>query len=175
MSTWRRNGAGQLFSAAFGFAARSKKAALRPSLGRKPTPPRKRDGNPEQRCAADCPRSSTCHEAAKGAVPSQERTDDMICGNFTATDRGFHGEIRFFGLSEKVEILRIDDKASDKSPDYRIVAADDERIEFGVGWLKATKDQKPYASLKLNPVLAPDVHLRLVSTETTGKFELKVD
>ena len=99
----------------------------------------------------------------------------MICGNFKATDRGFHGEIRFFGLSEKVEILRIGDKASDKSPDYRIVAPDDERVEFGVGWLKATKDQKPYASLKLNPVLAPDVHLRLVSTETTGKFELKVD
>ena len=48
----------------------------------------------------------------------------MICGNFKATDRGFHGEIRFFGLSEKVEILRIGDKASDKSPDYRIVAAD---------------------------------------------------
>ncbi len=110
-----------------------------------------------------------------GAVPKQERTNDMICGNFKATDRGFHGEIRFFGTSEKVEILRVDDKASDKSPDYRIVAADDESIEFGVGWLKSARDGKPYASLKLNPVLAPDVHLRLVSTETTDKFELKVD
>lgn len=110
-----------------------------------------------------------------GAVPSQERTDDMICGNFTATDRGFHGEIRFFGLSEKVEIFRVGDKASDKSPDYRIVAADDERIELGVGWLKATRDEKPYVSLKLNPVIAPAVHLRLVGTEITGKFELKVD
>ena len=109
------------------------------------------------------------------AVPKQERIDDMICGNFTATDRGFHGEIRFFGLSEKVEILRIDDKASDKSPDYRIVAADDERIEFGVGWLKATQDKKPYASFKLNPVLAPVVYLRLVASDVTGKFELKAD
>lgn len=99
----------------------------------------------------------------------------MICGNFKATDRGFHGEIRFFGTSEKVEILRVEDKASDKSPDYRIVAADDENIEFGVGWLKSTRDGKPYASFNLNPVLAPDVHLRLVSTEITGKFELKVD
>lgn len=79
-----------------------------------------------------------------GAVPRQERNDDMICGNFKATDRGFHGEIRFFGSSEKVEILRIDEKASDKSPDYRIVAADNESIEFGVGWLKSGRDGKPY-------------------------------
>ncbi|WP_255211525.1 DUF736 domain-containing protein [Sphingopyxis granuli] len=117
----------------------------------------------------------TAIEAAMGAVPKQERTNDMICGNFKATDRGFHGEIRFFGTSEKVEILRVDDKASDKSPDYRIVAADDESIEFGVGWLKSARDGKPYASFNLNPVLAPDVHLRLVSTKVTGKFELKVD
>jgi len=55
----------------------------------------------------------------------------MICGNFTFTDDGFTGEIRFFGKREQVVLLPIEDQDNEKAPHFRIVAADDERIEFG--------------------------------------------
>lgn len=99
----------------------------------------------------------------------------MICGNFTTTDRGFHGEIRFFGFSEKVELLRIDGKESDRAPDFRIVAADDERVEFGPAWQNTSKAGRDYVSLKLNPVLAAPIYLRLVETRTAGKYVLLAD
>src|SRR5690606_2732761 len=93
-----RNGAGRFFSAAgyAGFASRSQKnrppppaTSFRPSGAGRSSPVR-----------------ATAIEAAMGAVPRQERTDAMLlCGNFTTTDHGFTGEIRFFGKREQV-VLR---------------------------------------------------------------------
>ena len=54
----------------------------------------------------------------------------MICGNFTSTDEGFTGEIRFFGKREQVVLLLIEDQDNEKAPHFRIVAADDERIDY---------------------------------------------
>lgn len=107
-----------------------------------------------------------------GAVPNQERTDDMICGNFNPTDCGYTGEIRFFGTREKVELRRIDGKDNEKAPDFRIVAADNERIEYGAAWQKTSKEGRDYISLKLNLVVAPPVYLRLFETEVAGEYEL---
>ena len=49
----------------------------------------------------------------------------MICGNFTTTDHGFSGEIRFFGKREQVVLLPIEGQDNEKAPHFRIVAADD--------------------------------------------------
>lgn len=96
----------------------------------------------------------------------------MICGNFIPTDRGYTGEIRFFGAREKVELVPVDGKDNDKAPDFRIVAADDGRIEYGAAWQKTSKEGRDYVSLKLNPVVAPPVYLRLFETEAGGEYEL---
>ncbi len=94
------------------------------------------------------------------AVPRQERTYDMISGTFISTDRGFIGEIRSFGVREKVELHRIA-KASDKAPDFRIHPADDERIDYGVAWQKVSKEGRDYISLKLTPLAGEPIYLRL--------------
>lgn len=96
----------------------------------------------------------------------------MICGNFITTERGFAGEIRFFGFREQVELRRVEGKENDKAPDFRIVAADDERIEFGAAWKKTSKEQRDYVSFKLNPVIGSPVYLRLFETEIADEYEL---
>jgi uncharacterized protein (DUF736 family) len=97
----------------------------------------------------------------------------MICGNFTTTEQGFTGEIRFFGFLEKVELRRIESKDSDKAPDFRIVPVDNLGIEFGAAWSKTSKEKRNYLSLKLCPVFGQPVYLRLFETvEDPGKFEL---
>jgi len=97
----------------------------------------------------------------------------MICGNFTSTDEGFTGEIRLFGKREHVVLLLIEDQDNEKAPHFRIVAADDERIEFGAAWRKTSKEGRKYISFKLNPVVDQPVYLRLFESETVaGEYEL---
>ena len=97
----------------------------------------------------------------------------MICGNFTHTDDGFSGEIRFFGQREQVVLRPIEGRDNEKAPDFRIVAADDERIEFGAAWKKTSKGERDYISFKLNPVIAQPVYLRLFPSEAVaGEYEL---
>ena len=97
----------------------------------------------------------------------------MICGNFVPTDRGYIGEIRFFGFREKVELHQVEGKDNEKAPDFRIHPADDERIEYGAAWRKTSKEGRNYVSLKLNPVVAQPVYLRLFESETVaGEYEL---
>ncbi len=95
----------------------------------------------------------------------------MISGNFTTTDRGYAGEIRSFGVREKVELHRVE-KASDKAPDFRIHPADDERIDYGAAWQKVSKEGRDYISLKLTPLGAPPIYLRLRATDEPGEYEL---
>ena len=99
----------------------------------------------------------------------------MIRGIFTTTNRGYTGEIRFFGTREQVELRPIDGKDNDKAPDFRIVAADDERIEFGAAWKKTSKEQRDYVSFKLTLPGGTPVYLRLFEYETTGDYELVSD
>lgn len=97
----------------------------------------------------------------------------LLCGNFTPTEDGFTGEIRFFGKREQVVLRPIEGQDNEKAPDFRIVAADDERIEFGAAWRKTSKGDRDYISFKLNPVAAPPVYLRLFESETVaGEYEL---
>jgi uncharacterized protein (DUF736 family) len=96
----------------------------------------------------------------------------MICGIFTTTERGYTGEIRFFGAREAVELRRVEAKDNDKAPDFRIHPADDERIEFGAAWAKTSKEGRDYISLKLTPAGGAPIYLRLFETETSGAYEL---
>jgi uncharacterized protein (DUF736 family) len=116
------------------------------------------------------------HRGRDGRGPEARREDIMICGNFTPTEQGFTGEIRFFGQrGEQVALLPIEGQDNEKAPNFRIVAADDERIEFGAAWRKKSKEGRDYISFKLNPVIAAPVYLRLFLNETTGGYELVAD
>ncbi|MDB5575369.1 MAG: hypothetical protein JWR80_545 [Bradyrhizobium sp.] len=96
----------------------------------------------------------------------------MICGLFTTTDRGLTGEIRFFGAREQVELRRVE-KESDKAPDYRILAVDDPRIDYGAAWCKTSKEGRDYLSLKLDSGLFPaPIYPRLYETDVAGEHEL---
>jgi uncharacterized protein (DUF736 family) len=103
----------------------------------------------------------------------ERRNDDMICGHFTTNDQGnLLGEVRFFGAREQVELRRVE-KASNKAPDFRILAVDNERFDYGAAWRETSKDGRDYLSLKLDSGLFPaPVYLRLYETDVAGEHQL---
>jgi uncharacterized protein (DUF736 family) len=176
-STCRRNGAGRLFSAAFGFAARSKKAALWPSQGRKPTPTRRRDGNPEQRCAAERPRSTDRHEAAMGAARTSERRIIMsTIGTFSRDkDGGIVGKVVTLTLNTRAVFTPVEKDAS-KAPDYRLTFANADHVdvEVGAAWIKTSRNERDYLSVKIDdPSFPAPLYASLVeSNERPGEYVL---
>ncbi len=96
-----------------------------------------------------------------------------ISGHFTTTETGIAGEIRFFGAREQVVLRRVEKTENEKSPDFRILAADDERIDYGAAWAKTSKDERNYISLKLDsPLFAGPTYPTLNETEATGEYDL---
>lgn len=70
-------------------------------------------------------------------------------GIFTANaDGSFTGDIDTLALTlKKVQIRPVAEKASDKSPDYRITCG---KANLGAAWLKTSKDEKVYRSVRMD-------------------------
>ena len=85
-------------------------------------------------------------------------------GSFTRDDSGvFTGTIRTLTLNAKASI-KPSPKDNDKAPDYRVTTA--QGVEFGAGWTKVSREDRPYISVKLDdPSLPAPIYATLVEGE----------
>lgn len=85
-----------------------------------------------------------------------------IIGTFTKTDKGYQGALATLTLKAKLTFTPVD-KTGEKSPDFRVYAAE---AEIGAAWAGMSKDKKPYLSVKLDdPSFAAPVLARLIATD----------
>ncbi|WP_269633245.1 DUF736 domain-containing protein [Pelomonas sp. BJYL3] len=83
-------------------------------------------------------------------------------GTFTAQNNGFAGTVRTLTLNVKVKMVP-NDKTSENSPDYRIVAGN---FEIGAAWKKVSQADRPYLSVTLDdPSFPATIYARLVEGE----------
>lgn len=85
-------------------------------------------------------------------------------GSFTRDDAGvFTGSIRTLTLNVKASIKPAQ-KDHDKAPDYRVMNGGG--VEFGAGWTKTSREDRPYVSVKLDdPSLPAPIYATLVEGE----------
>lgn len=91
-------------------------------------------------------------------------------GTFTKADNGhFNGTIRTATLNLKTTIRPVE-ADSEKAPDYRVTVG---AFEFGAGWKKTSRGERPYLSVKLDdPSFPVPIYAMLVETETAGEYAL---
>lgn len=85
-------------------------------------------------------------------------------GSFTRDESGvFSGAIRTLTLNVKAVIKPVA-KDHDRAPDYRVTASGG--VEFGAGWSKSSREERPYVSIKLDdPSFAAAIYATLVEGE----------
>lgn len=94
-----------------------------------------------------------------------------IIGAFKTSDTGFTGTLTTLTLTVPVDLRRVE-KDNDKSPDFRIYRTDDE-YEFGAAWQKVSREDRPYASVKLDdPSLPAPIYASLIEGDVAGQFNL---
>jgi len=83
-------------------------------------------------------------------------------GTFTKTDTGFSGTVKTLTLNIKAT-FRVDEKESDKAPDFRIYTS---TTEVGAAWQKTSREGREYLSVKLDdPSFAAPIFASLVETD----------
>jgi uncharacterized protein (DUF736 family) len=87
-----------------------------------------------------------------------------IIGTFTKDSAGnYNGSIRTLTLTVKQATLRRVEKTTDQAPDYRM---DMGGIEFGAAWLKTSREDREYLSVKLDdPSFPAAIYATLVQAD----------
>ena len=94
-----------------------------------------------------------------------------IIGTFETSGNGFTGTLTTLALTVPVELRRVG-KDSDKAPDFRVYRQDD-GFDFGAAWQKVSREDRPYASVKLDdPAFSAPVYASLVESDTPGQYNL---
>lgn len=63
-------------------------------------------------------------------------------------DSTFIGSLKSLSINTSVKIIPNPEKTEgDRRPDFRVIAAGD--VEIGGGWIKASREGKPYVTLRL--------------------------
>ena len=85
-------------------------------------------------------------------------------GAFHMNDDGtYSGAIKTLSLNVKSAQLRKSEKDNDKAPDFRIFSG---QTEFGAAWMKTTKEDRAYLSVKLDdPSFHAPIYASLVDAE----------
>jgi len=85
-------------------------------------------------------------------------------GSFTCDASSvFSGTIRTLTLNVKASIKPAQ-KDNDKAPDYRVMNS--AGVEFGAGWTRMSREDRPYVSIKLDdPSLPAPIYATLVEGE----------
>ena len=85
-------------------------------------------------------------------------------GTFTKDDAGhYNGAIKTLTLDVKTATFRQVEKDSDKAPDFRIFAG---KTEFGAAWMKTSKEDRAYLSVKLDdPSFPAPIYASLVDAD----------
>lgn len=90
-------------------------------------------------------------------------------GTFTRSNDSFTGAVKTLSINAKTTIKPAD-KATDKSPDYRIFQGS---VEYGAAWKKTSNEGRDYLSVKLDdPSFPAPIYATLVETEQSGSYNL---
>lgn len=91
-------------------------------------------------------------------------------GTFTVNSKGeFTGVIKTLTLNTKAT-LRPVEKDGEKSPDFRISAAN---MDIGAAWKKTSREGRDYISAKLDdPSFPAPIYATLSETDTPGEYAL---
>lgn len=89
-------------------------------------------------------------------------------GTFTRDGANFTGAIATLALKTKATI-QPNTKVSDLAPDYRVYAGG---VEIGAAWLRTSKGERPYLSVKLDdPSFPGAIFCRMIEgTEVTHQL-----
>ncbi|MCV9967402.1 DUF736 domain-containing protein [Pararhizobium sp. BT-229] len=83
-------------------------------------------------------------------------------GSFTASGNGFNGTIKTLNLNVKAAVRAVE-RATEKSPDFRILAGS---VEFGAAWKKTSSEGRDYLSVKLDdPSFPAPIYATLIEVE----------
>jgi len=93
-------------------------------------------------------------EAANPRVRDQhQEVSKATIGSFTRDESGvFTGTIRTLTLNAKATITPCS-RGNDKAPDFRVTTSGG--VEFGAGWSKLSREDRPYLSLKFDDPSLP--------------------
>ena len=85
-------------------------------------------------------------------------------GTFTKDDAGnYNGSIKTLTLDVKKATFRKVEKTNDQAPDFRIFSG---QTEFGAAWMKTSKEDRAYLSVKLDdPSFPAPIYASLVDTD----------
>jgi uncharacterized protein (DUF736 family) len=83
-------------------------------------------------------------------------------GNFTSNGSGFIGTVKTLSLNVKAKLVPVE-RASEKGPDFRILAGN---VEFGAAWKKTSERDRDYLSIKLDdPSFPAPIYATLIEVE----------
>ena len=85
-------------------------------------------------------------------------------GTFTKDDAGnYNGAIKTLTLDVKKATFRKVEKTNDQAPDFRIFSG---QTEFGAAWMKTSKEDRAYLSVKLDdPSFPAPIYASLVDAD----------
>ncbi|WP_334163718.1 DUF736 domain-containing protein [Phenylobacterium sp.] len=85
-------------------------------------------------------------------------------GTFTRqADGAYAGAIKTLSLNVRQAMLRPNEKADDRAPDFRIFSGS---VEFGAAWKKTSRENRDYLSVKLDdPSFPAPIYATLVDAE----------
>lgn len=85
-------------------------------------------------------------------------------GSFTRKpDGSYEGSLATLTMRARLRLVPLEDKTSDKAPDYRVYAG---RVELGAAWSRETPESLPYLSVTLDdPSFAAPITAALFRTE----------
>src|SRR6476469_393261 len=85
-------------------------------------------------------------------------------GTFTKQlDGSYAGSIKTLSLNVKTAQLRPNEKTDEKAPDFRIFSG---QTEFGAAWMKTSKEDRAYLSVKLDdPSFPAPIYASLVDAD----------
>jgi uncharacterized protein (DUF736 family) len=95
-------------------------------------------------------------------------------GKFTKTENGFTGSIRTLTLQAEISIEAVENKSSDKAPDFRVFHLyDSVTSEIGAAWKKTSREGAEYLSVSLDdPSFTARINCSLFKTSVEHTHSL---
>lgn len=74
---------------------------------------------------------------------------------FEATDNGYAGTVRLFGVNEFIVLIALDPSDAENAPDYRIHLDEEDGPDVGGGWKRVGERAGDYVALEIDSPLLP--------------------